>query len=135
MYTSSVSFTPFSCHILQRLKFSRQVCEKSSNVKFRENTLYGSRIVPYGRVDRQTDRRTDERTNKYDEVRIHFSQCCQHAKMATAWSVMQRCSVYIYLYIHTVMNTTILQLVAVYNIQLHVSALYVGHHQVVQRTY
>ena len=30
------------------------------------------------------------------------------------------------------MNTTILQLVAIYNIQLHVSALYVGHHQVVQ---
>ena len=41
----------------------------------------------------------------------------------------------IYLYIHTVMNTTILQLVAIYNIQLHVSALYVGHHQVVRRTY
>jgi len=36
-------------------------------------------------------------------------------------------SVYIYLYIHTVTNTTILQLVAIYNIQLHVSALYVGH--------
>jgi len=33
------------------------------------------------------------------------------------------------------MNTTILQLVAIYNIQLHVSALYVGYHQVVQRTY
>jgi len=31
------------------------------------------------------------------------------------------------------MNTTILQLVAIYNIQLHVSALYVGHHQVVQK--
>jgi len=30
------------------------------------------------------------------------------------------------------MNTTILQLVAIYNIQLHVMALYVGHHQVVQ---
>ena len=28
------------------------------------------------------------------------------------------------------MDTTILQLVAIYNIQLHVSALYVGHHQV-----
>ena len=41
----------------------------------------------------------------------------------------------IYLYIHTVMNTTILQLVAVYNVQLHVSTLYVGRHQVVQRTY
>jgi len=33
------------------------------------------------------------------------------------------------------MNTTILQLVVIYNIQLHVSALYVAHHQVVQRTY
>ena len=33
------------------------------------------------------------------------------------------------------MNTTILHLVAIYTIQLHVSALYVGHHQVVQRTY
>ena len=42
--------------------------------------------------------------------------------------------VYIYIYIYIVLNTTILQLVAIYNI-LHVSALYVGHHQVVQRTY
>ena len=41
----------------------------------------------------------------------------------------------IYLYIHIFMNTTILQLVVIYNIQLHVSALYVGNHQVVQRTY
>jgi len=48
--------------------------------------------------------------------------------------ITQRCSVYIYIYIHTVMNTIILQLVAIYNIQLHVSTLYVGHHQVVQRT-
>ena len=43
--------------------------------------------------------------------------------------------IYTYIYIHIVMNTTILQLVAIYKIQLHVSALYVGHHQVVQRTY
>ena len=42
--------------------------------------------------------------------------------------------VYLYIYIHTVMNRTILQLVAIYKVQLHVSALYVGHHQVVQRT-
>jgi len=46
-------------------------------------------------------------------------------------SIIQRCSVYI----HTVMNTTILQLVAIYSVQLHVSGLYEGHHQVVQRTY
>ena len=50
-------------------------------------------------------------------------------------SITQSCSVYISIHIHTVMNTTILQLVALYNIQLHVSVLYVGHHQVVQRTY
>ena len=50
-------------------------------------------------------------------------------------SYVYKAVVCIYLYIHTVMNTTILQLVAIYNIQLHVSALYVGHHQVVQRTY
>ena len=46
---------------------------------------------------------------------------------------IQSCRVYISTY--TVMNTTILQLVAIYNVQLHVSALYVGHHPVVQRTY
>jgi len=40
-----------------------------------------------------------------------------------------------YISIYTVMNTTILQLVGIYNIQLHVSAQYVGHHQVVQVTY
>jgi len=33
------------------------------------------------------------------------------------------------------MNTTILPLIGIYTIQLQVSALYVGHHQVVQRTY
>ena len=38
----------------------------------------------------------------------------------------------IYLNIHTVMNTTTLHLVAIYNIQLHVSALNIGHHQVVK---
>ena len=49
-----------------------------------------------------------------------------------SWSKAVVC---IYLYIRTVMNTTILQFVAIYNIQLHVSALYLDHHQVVQRTY
>ena len=42
---------------------------------------------------------------------------------------------YTYLYIHTVINTTILKLVAIYTIQLHVSAPYVGHHQFVHRTF
>ena len=50
-------------------------------------------------------------------------------------SILHTTVMRIYLYIHAVMNTTILQLVAIYNIQLHVSALYVGRHQVAQRTY
>jgi len=39
----------------------------------------------------------------------------------------------IYLHIHAVKNTTTCQIVALCNTQLHVSALYVGHHQVVRR--
>jgi len=35
----------------------------------------------------------------------------------------------IYLYIHTIMNTIILQLVAMYNLQLHVVVYYVAVHR------
>jgi len=41
--------------------------------------------------------------------------------------------IYIYIYIHTVISTTTLQLVTIYNIQLHVSAVYVVHHQIVNK--
>ena len=41
----------------------------------------------------------------------------------------------LYISIYTIMNAGILQLVAICYIQLHVSTLYVGHRQVVQRTY
>jgi hypothetical protein len=34
---------------------SRQTFEKSSNIKFHENPSSGSRVVPCGRTDRQTD--------------------------------------------------------------------------------
>jgi len=82
----------------------------------------------------RTDGQTERRTKRHDKANNLFvqsygvSSCCVR-------SVTQTCIVYISIYIHTVMNTTLLQLVAIYNIQLHVSALYVGHHQVVQRTY
>ena len=49
-------------------------------------------------------------------------------------SITQSCSVYISIYTYS-HDTTILQLVSIYDTQLHVSALYAGHHQVVQRTY
>jgi hypothetical protein len=38
-----------------KLEFSRQIFEKSSNIKFNQNPLTGSRIVTYERVERQTD--------------------------------------------------------------------------------
>jgi hypothetical protein len=37
------------------LEFSRQVFEKSSNIKFHENPSSESRAVPCGRAGRQTD--------------------------------------------------------------------------------
>jgi len=51
------------------------------------------------------------------------------------WLIIQICSVCIsvYTYSHDHNNVTISS--DIYNIQLHVSALYIGHHQVVQRTY
>jgi len=48
--------THYSCPILIKLKFSRQVFEKCSNTKFHENPSNCSWIVPCG----QTDGRTDE---------------------------------------------------------------------------
>ena len=37
------------------LEFSRQIFEKSLNIKFHENPSSGSRIVPCERTDRPTD--------------------------------------------------------------------------------
>jgi hypothetical protein len=40
--------THYSCHILMKLKFSRQTFEKSSHTKFNENPPCGSRVVRCG---------------------------------------------------------------------------------------
>ena len=37
-----------------KFELSRQIFEKSSNVKFHENPSSGSRVVPCGQMDRQT---------------------------------------------------------------------------------
>ena len=46
------------------LSFSRQIFEKSSDIKFHENPSSGSRVVPCGRTD------------GYDEGNSRFSQFC-----------------------------------------------------------
>jgi len=45
--------------ILMKFELSRQVFKKYSNINdFHENPSSGSRVVPCGRTDRQTDRQT-----------------------------------------------------------------------------
>jgi hypothetical protein len=45
--------TLYSCSILMKLTFSRQIYRKnSSNIKFQENLSSGSRVVAYGRTDK-----------------------------------------------------------------------------------
>ena len=46
--------TRYPCPILTKLEFSRQIFEKFSNIKFRENSSSESRVVPCGRADEQT---------------------------------------------------------------------------------
>ena len=60
-----------SCSILMKLELSRQIFEKS-NIRFHENTSSGSRVVPCGRMDGQTNRR--------DEGNSRFSQFCERAQ-------------------------------------------------------
>jgi hypothetical protein len=43
--------THYSCQILMKLEFSRQIFEKYSNINFNEKLSSGSRIVPCGRTD------------------------------------------------------------------------------------
>jgi hypothetical protein len=43
--------TRYSCQILMKLEFSRQVFEKQTNIKFYENPSSGRRVVPCGRTD------------------------------------------------------------------------------------
>jgi hypothetical protein len=62
----------FFCHILMKLEFSRYIFKKFSNTKFHYNVYSGSRVVPCGRTDRQTDNQTD----RHDKVNSRFSQFC-----------------------------------------------------------
>jgi hypothetical protein len=47
--------TRYSCTILMDLESFRQISEKYSNMKFHENPSSGSRVVPCGNTDGETD--------------------------------------------------------------------------------
>jgi hypothetical protein len=51
MYIGRHVSTRYSCPILIKLEFSRQIFEKYSNIKFHENPSSGSRVVACGRAD------------------------------------------------------------------------------------
>ena len=46
--------TRYSCRILTKREFSRQIFERYSNTKFHENTSSGFRVVPCRRTDTNT---------------------------------------------------------------------------------
>jgi hypothetical protein len=57
----------YSCQIVMKLEFSRQIFEKSTNIKFHENPSCGSRVVACGRTD------------GHDEANIRYSQFYESA--------------------------------------------------------
>jgi hypothetical protein len=50
--------TSYSCRILIKLEFSRQMLEKSLNIKFHQNLSCGNWVVLCGRMNGRTDERT-----------------------------------------------------------------------------
>ena len=59
--------TPYSCQILMKLEFPRQIIEQSSNIKFNE-TIGWERSCAMRRADR------------YDKANSRFSKFCERAK-------------------------------------------------------
>jgi len=59
------------CRTLRKLKFSRQISEKYSNIKFQANPYSGSQVVPCRQIDGQTE------TGGHHEANSGFSQFCE----------------------------------------------------------
>jgi hypothetical protein len=60
--------TRYACHILMRLEFSGPILEIYSNIKFHENPSSGSRIVPLGQTEGQTDMTVNNRFSKFCDL-------------------------------------------------------------------
>jgi hypothetical protein len=67
--------TRYSCPILIKLWFSRQIFEKSSKNNTSRNSLQWEPSC-FMRTDRRTDERMEGQRNRLDETNIRFSQFC-----------------------------------------------------------
>ena len=67
-----ISSTRYSRQMLMKLEFSRQIFERFSNIKFRQNPSSGSRVVPCWRTDRhdKTSSRFSKLSSNYPVVRV-----------------------------------------------------------------
>jgi len=61
-----------------KLEFSRQIFEKTPNIKFHENPSSGSRVISY-------EGRTGGRTDRYEEANSHFPQFCKLRSILTVF--------------------------------------------------
>ena len=56
-----VKYRCYSCRVLMKLEFSRQIFEKYSNVNLKENPSIGSRVVLCGTTEGGAEDKHDER--------------------------------------------------------------------------
>ena len=67
----------YFCQILNKLDFSQQTFENSSNIKVHENLSVWAELF---HKDGRTDGRTDRRTHTHDETNSRFPQFCECAQ-------------------------------------------------------
>ena len=74
--------TRYSCRILTKFEFSRQIFEESSNFKFQQNPSSGSRAVPCGRTGERHEAvvafRSFSNAPKNEERDVTALYCARH---------------------------------------------------------
>jgi hypothetical protein len=65
----------YSCQVLVKLEFSRELFEKYPNTKFHENPSSSSRVVPCGRAHRQRHDEAYSRFSQILETDLTISSC------------------------------------------------------------
>jgi hypothetical protein len=79
----------YSCQILMELEFSRQIFEKSSNIRFHENPSGGSRVVPCGQTDGRTDRHDDGNKSLLAILRTRLKTECSLCSLSCTATVLE----------------------------------------------